>query len=195
MVRLSDLITSPDESVRNQALDAACATMDLDTLLAQAADLDAFRRRSDNLYERVRALLFLHAIHRFHLPVRFASGGRSADGAGAIPFKGYTNLLDRRFEEAIDVFLKTQLQGGAGDGISSALASAYQKLAFQTLADQVRRSVRGVSATSGCSAWATRPTNRCASARNSRTAIPPPVSIRSSATYARPHGPDPLRVE
>ena len=43
MVRLSDLITSPDESVRNQALDAACATMDLDTLLAQAADLDAFR--------------------------------------------------------------------------------------------------------------------------------------------------------
>ena len=145
MVRLSDLITSPDESVRNQALDAACATMDLDTLLAQAADLDAFRRRSDNLYERVRALLFLHAIHRFHLPVRFASGGRSADGAGAIPFKGYTNLLDRRFEEAIDVFLKTQLQGGAGDGISSALASAYQKLAFQTLADQVRRSVRGVS--------------------------------------------------
>src|SRR5439155_20191138 len=33
---------------------------------------------------------------------------------------------------------------GPGDGLCSALASAYQRLAFQTLADQVRRSVRSV---------------------------------------------------
>jgi hypothetical protein len=85
--------------------------------------------------QRVRALLFLHAIHRFHLPKLLA-----ARKPGAIPFKGYSNLLERRFEEAIDVFLKHQ-----SDAISSALAAAYQKLAFQTLADQVRRSVRSVS--------------------------------------------------
>ena len=29
MVRLSDLITSPDETIRNQPLDDACAAMDL----------------------------------------------------------------------------------------------------------------------------------------------------------------------
>jgi hypothetical protein len=144
MARLIDLITSPDEATRNLALDAACAGMDLEELCREAEALDAFRRASDNLYQRVRALLFLHAIHRFHLPARLAvlPGARPP---GAIPFKGYENLLERRFEEAIDTFLKAQQVQGPGDGISSALASAYQKLAFQTLADQVRRSVRGVS--------------------------------------------------
>ncbi|MCX6867617.1 MAG: UTP--glucose-1-phosphate uridylyltransferase, partial [Verrucomicrobia bacterium] len=144
MARLSELITSPDEQVRNQALDAACAGMSLAELLAEAAALDVFRRHSDNLYQRVRALLFLHALHRFHLPARLAAEA-SSNKPGAIPFKGYEDLLERRFEEAIDAFLATQQVNGPGDGISSALASAYQKLAFQTLADQVRRSVRNVS--------------------------------------------------
>ncbi len=137
---LIDLIASPDESVRNRPLDAACAGLGLDELLAEAAALDDFRRKSDNLYQRVRALLFLHAIHRFRLPVLLADAP-----SGGIPFKGYENLLERRFEEAIDLFLKYQHEHGPGDGISSALAAAYQKLAFQTLADQVRRSVRSVS--------------------------------------------------
>ena len=144
MARLSDLITSPDEAVRNQSLDAACARMSLGELLAEADALDDFRRQSDNLYQRVRALLFLHALHRFHLPARLAAAP-SSNKQAAIPFKGYENLLERRFEEAIDVFLATQQAAGPSDGISSALASAYQKLAFQTLADQVRRSVRNVS--------------------------------------------------
>jgi hypothetical protein len=140
MLPLIDLITSPDESVRNRSLDSACAGLPLESLLAQAAELDDFRRKSENLYQRVRALLFLHAIHRFHLPTLLTGAE-----PGAIPFKGYENLLERRFEEAIDVFLKYQNEHGAGDGISSALAAAYQKLAFQTLAGQVRRSVRGVA--------------------------------------------------
>jgi hypothetical protein len=137
---LTDLITSPEESVRNQSLDSACVGLSLEQLLVETEDLDTFRRTSENLYQRVRALLFLHAIHRFHLPVLLAGGK-----PGAIPFKGYEHLLERRFEEAIDLFLKTQREDGPGDSISSALASAYQKLAFQTLADQVRRSVRSVA--------------------------------------------------
>lgn len=137
---LIDLITSPEETVRNQSLDSACAGLGLAALLAESDALDAFRRRSENLYQRVRALLFLHSIHRFHLPALLA-----AEKPGSIPFKGYENLLERRFEEAIDVFLKHQRDSGPSDAISSALASAYQKLAFQTLADQVRRSVRSVS--------------------------------------------------
>jgi len=142
-VILLNLITSPDDAVRNQSLDATCDKLDLTQLLSEAENLDAFRRKSENLYHRVRALLFLYAIHRFHLPIRLTTQ-KIASHSAAIPFKGYENLLERRFEEAIDVFLKTQSSQGPSDGISSALASAYQRLAFQTLADQVRRSVRSV---------------------------------------------------
>ena len=141
---LLTLITSPDAAVRDLSLDAACEKLSLAELLAEADALDAFRRTSENLYHRVRALLFLYSIHRFHLPLRLAEV-KSGDKPGAIPFKGYENLLERRFEEAIDIFLKTQRTEAPSDGISSALASVYQRLAFQTLADQVRRSVRSVS--------------------------------------------------
>ena len=61
-----------------------------------------------------------------------------------MPFKGYEHLLQRRFEEAIEQFLAAQAHDGPSDAISSALAAAYHRLAFQTLADQVRRSVRSV---------------------------------------------------
>ncbi|MCX8513350.1 MAG: UTP--glucose-1-phosphate uridylyltransferase, partial [Chthoniobacteraceae bacterium] len=44
----------------------------------------------------------------------------------------------------MDSFRKEQKRSGPSDGVSSALASAYQRIAFQTLADQVRRSVRSV---------------------------------------------------
>jgi len=140
MSSLIDLITSPDEAIRNRSLDSACSGLSAKTLLAEAAALDAFRRSNDNLYHRVRALLFLHAIHRFHLPALLHGVSQ-----GGIPFKGYEKMLERRFEEAIDLFLKYQSDHGPGDAISSALAAAYQKIAFQTLADQVRRSVRGVA--------------------------------------------------
>src|SRR6266478_9974732 len=135
--RLVPIITSSDADVRDQPLDAFCRTATLEELLAECAELDAFRRRSDNLYERVRALFFLYAIHRFHLPLKEGIGPR-----GLVPFKGYEHLLQRRFEEAIDHFLAVQAADGPSDAISSALAVAYHRLAFQTLADQVRRSVR-----------------------------------------------------
>ncbi len=61
-----------------------------------------------------------------------------------IPFAGFENLLERRFEEAIEVFLAAQAEQGASASISSALAASYRALGFQTLADQVRRSVRSV---------------------------------------------------
>jgi hypothetical protein len=125
--------------VRDRSLDAICRTMTLPDLLDECAALDRFRRGSDNLYERVRALFFLYAIHRFHIPLRPEAGGRAM-----IPFAGYTGLLKRRFEEAIDLFLAAQADRGASAAISSALAAGYRSLGFQTLADQVRRSVRSV---------------------------------------------------
>ncbi len=146
MQQLISLITSSDPAIRDQSLDAICAGLSVDELLAGCAALDDFRRSSKNLYERVRALFFLYAIHRFHLPARLAAVPQQADQTSArlIPFRGYEHLLHRRFEEAIEAFLSVQGAGGPGDGISSALATAYHRLAFQTLADQVRRSVRSV---------------------------------------------------
>ncbi|HWN96156.1 MAG TPA: transposase, partial [Methylomirabilota bacterium] len=137
--RLTEIITAKDPAVRNQSLDGICQGATLDQLLAECAALDVFRRESGNLYERVRALFFLYAMHRFHIP-RIAELNRR----GLIPFHGYEHLLQRRFEEAVDEFLSVQQREGPSDAISSALATAYHRLAFQTLADQVRRSVRSV---------------------------------------------------
>jgi REP element-mobilizing transposase RayT len=141
---LVGLITSSDPAVRNQSLDAACATLSLPALLEECVELDAFRRRSENLYERVRTLFFLYAIHRFHLPAKLETKRAEHGAPGLIPFQGYEHLLQRRFEEAINNFLSVQKATGPSDGVSSALASAYYRLGFQTLADQVRRSVRSV---------------------------------------------------
>ncbi len=135
--RLIEMITSADPAVRNRSLDAQCRALPCKELLADCAALESCRRESDNLYERVRALFFLYAIHRFHIPPKAGRGGR-----GLIPYEGYAHLMERRFEEAIASFLAIQSLRGAGDAISSALSEAYRRLGFQTLADQVRRSVR-----------------------------------------------------
>jgi hypothetical protein len=136
---LLELITSTDPAVRNRPLDEFCARATAAELLAACEALETFRRSRDNLYERVRALFFLYAIHRFHLPAKLP-----ADRAGLIPFAGYEHLLERRFEEALDQFLAVQAAAGPNDALCSALAATYQRLGFQTLADQVRRSVRSV---------------------------------------------------
>ncbi len=137
--QLVHIITSTDPEIRNRSLDAFCRRSSLDELLAECAGLEQFRRASSNLYERVRALFFLYAIHRFHIPFKAGLQARSL-----IPYTGYTHLLQRRFEEAIQVFMAIQAQQGPSEAISSALAEAYHRLGFQTLADQVRRSVRSV---------------------------------------------------
>src|ERR1017187_3173478 len=136
---LVSIITAADPEVRNQSLDAFCRQATGPELLAEAAALGTFRTQSQNLYERVRALFFLYALYRFHLPLKPGLSAR-----GLIPFEGYAHLLQRRFEEAIATFLATQRKRGPSDGIASALAVAYHDLGFQTLANQVRRSVRSV---------------------------------------------------
>lgn len=139
MTDLLQVITSDQPDVRNQSLDLLCRNMSGRQLLDWCQRLDQFRRDCSNLYQRVRALFFLYAIYRFHLPARL-----SENASGRIPFAGYEQLLNRRFPEAIDSFLGEQKTAGSSVGLSSALAEAYHRLAFQTLADQVRRSVRTV---------------------------------------------------
>ncbi|MFN9717486.1 MAG: UTP--glucose-1-phosphate uridylyltransferase, partial [Planctomycetota bacterium] len=138
-MNLLSIITSNDDTVRNRSLDAECRDLTLTRLLRECGELDDFRRSCDNLYDRVRSLFFLYAIHRFHLPEKIA--GREV---GRIPFGGYEHMLNRRYPEALDVFLARQQLDGPSIALSSALGEAYHRLAFQTLADQVRRSVRTV---------------------------------------------------
>ncbi len=136
---LVEIITSEDDAIRNRSLDSVCEGASLEELLAHCAALDLFWRQTDNLYHRVRALFFLFSIHRFQLPPHFGP-----DFTGNIPFSAYQHLLERRFTEAIDELLVAQVDNGPCDGLSSALASGYHELGFQTLADQVRKSVRTV---------------------------------------------------
>jgi hypothetical protein len=135
--RVLDLIESSDPATRDQAIDRWCAGRSRDELLAACAELDAYRRRETNLYQRVRALFFITAIHRYHLPAR-----ADLPRLGRVPFEGFHHLLERRFEEAIAVFAAAQTEHGPSETLSSALAAAHHALAFQTLADQVRRTVR-----------------------------------------------------
>src|SRR4051794_5928683 len=98
-MNLIDLIRSGWPAVRNRPLAAACRELGYRQLLAERDALDRFRRESPNLYDRVRALFFLYAINRFHLPAR-----PELPAAGRIPYAGVDRLLARRFDEAVRVF-------------------------------------------------------------------------------------------
>lgn len=138
MSQLCAIIIADDPQIRDTALESVCASASYEALIAEVAALERFRHQRTNLYERVRALFFLYAIHRFYLPLHY-----TANHAAHVPFDGYTHLLNRRFEEAIALFYRIFTQTPS-DAISSALAMAYHQLAFQTLANQVRQSVRAV---------------------------------------------------
>ena len=137
MGNLINIITSDIPKIRNTSLESYCRSSSLLDLIEETELLDSFRRENSNLYHKVRALFFLYSIHRFYLPAISESNHK-----GLIPYEAYNHMLKRRYEEAIDIYLKIQKIHGPNEGISSGLAEAYHKLAFQTLANQVRKSVR-----------------------------------------------------
>jgi len=137
MNKLIDIITSTNPEIRNLSLESALSGKTAHDLLQECDELEKFRNTSTNLYHKVRALFFLYAIHRFHI-----LGGNKIGYEAITPYKAYEHILNRRFEEAIKILLEVQNKLGINEGLSSALADAYHKLAFQTLADQVKRSVR-----------------------------------------------------
>jgi hypothetical protein len=138
-MKLIEIIASQKPEVRNQSVDEFAERTPTKDLLAECAALDEFWRNNENLYERVRALFFLYAIYRFHLPGRPELAGR-----GLIPFEASAHLLKRRFEEATEALQRAERANGLNAALASAYAATYRGLAFKTLADQVRRSVRSV---------------------------------------------------
>lgn len=131
-------ITSAEPAIRDRSLWDLTSGTSTAELLVQCEELEGFRRDSKNLYERVRASMFLHALYRYRIQ---ESAGIS--NTGLIPFAGFEDLLARRFEQAISAFRAAARRDGPNSALASALAQAYEQVTYQTLADQVRRSVRG----------------------------------------------------
>lgn len=137
MGKLVDIITSGESEVRDQSIGGFCRNASPEELELECDQLELFRNQNHNLYEKVRALFFLYYIHRFALPF-LPQASRKA----LIPYKAYKHIMNRRFEEGIEILRSVQKAHGLNQGICSALADAYRKLGFQTLTDQVKMSVR-----------------------------------------------------
>ncbi len=132
-----ETIISTDRAIRDRPLEDLCRGLSDAELINECAELDRFRRETSNLYERVRALFFLYAIYRFHLPQQLTDVK-----PGCIPVSGFEHLLKRRFHEAVEAFQAAANADGLTDTICSALATGYYQLGLQFLANQVRHSVR-----------------------------------------------------
>jgi hypothetical protein len=132
-----ETITSADTATRNRSFFEISRQLSARELLGQLRELDNFRKATPNLYDKVRAILFLYAGFRF-----FLMEAPEVPATGKISYAGFEDLLARRFEHAIATFLKELDAKGPNATLFSALAESYHHLSFQILADQVRKSVR-----------------------------------------------------
>lgn len=137
MNKFIDTITSSDPAIRNKSFKDLCGNISTGGLLKAFDELDSFRQTTQNLYEKVRANIFLYAGYRF-----FMMESTGIPETGKIPAEGYENLLKRNFEKAISIFLSDMKKNGPNSNIFSCLAESYHHLTFQILTDQVRKSVR-----------------------------------------------------
>ncbi len=190
MSELVRIITSTDPAMRNRSLDAFCRAASLADLLAECAALERFRRASDNLYERVRALFFLYAIHRFHLPLK--PGARST---GFIPFDGLRQsaaaAVSRRPSTSS---WRRRRRRGRAPRSPARWPRPTTGWASRRWPTRCGAACARCAATSGCSASATRPTTRCGAAGTAaaqrRRALPDPARDDAGA-----HGPLAQRLE
>jgi hypothetical protein len=134
---LIDAIVSERAEERDRPFAALCRGLSVGAILRYCAELERFRRDTTNLYDGVRAALFLYAAHRF-----FLQESLEITAAGAVPPEGHFDLLAGRYESAIRILRRQIADREPHAGLLSALAEAYRHRAFQTLAAQVRRSVR-----------------------------------------------------
>ena len=99
MSRLTAIITAQDQATRDQGLDAFCHSASLEELLTECRSLEDLRHTSGNLYEQVRALFFLYAINRFHIPTKHGLPAARTDfvrrvrGSSPSPFRGSNSTV------------------------------------------------------------------------------------------------------
>jgi galactokinase/mevalonate kinase-like predicted kinase len=131
-----DVLTSADPAVRNTPFEQLAAPLNLTQCADAATALESFRATTDSLYQRVRSLLFLSSLHQFHIVPQ-------ASGAALLPYEAVELIRSRQYERSISDLRTLAAKEGFSPALASGLAAAYRGLAFQTLAEQVRRSVRG----------------------------------------------------
>jgi galactokinase/mevalonate kinase-like predicted kinase len=134
---LIETITASEPRLRDRSVRELARGASLAEKLLACEQLEGFRQECANLYERVRACLLLQALYRYEI-----QEDPSLRPTGLIPFDGFLDLMDRRYEQAIVAFRRAVRKDAPDGAVCSALAQAYDHLAFQTLSDQVRRSVR-----------------------------------------------------
>jgi hypothetical protein len=134
---LIETITATDPAKRDRSFYELAKHLSAKDLLKSLRELDDFRKATPSLYDKVRAILFLYAGFRF-----FLQEAPATPAVGKIPYAGFEDLLGRRFEHAISTFLAELDAHGPNAMLFSALADSYHQLSFQTLANQVRKSVR-----------------------------------------------------
>jgi galactokinase/mevalonate kinase-like predicted kinase len=137
---LIQTITSNEPEQKNRSFTALCREVSPKDLFAVCEELEVFRKQADNLYQKVRATLFLYAAYRF-----FLMESNFCPTEGEIPIQGHEDLLFRRFDQAISYFRRVMKEKGPDSALLSGLAEGYHHLSFQTLLNQVRRSVRASS--------------------------------------------------
>lgn len=134
-------ITSSLPEERDRDFLELCREMTGEQVLKHCEELEHWRRNdATTLYDKVRASLFLYAAFRFRLQEEEAF-----PAIGQLPQQAYVDLLDRRFEDAIDHFFAAMKAQGPNALLMSGLAETYHHLAFDILSQQVRKSVRSSS--------------------------------------------------
>src|SRR5580704_16963721 len=93
---LIETITHSDPALRDRCIHELVAKASLAEKFEACDELEQFRRTGQNLYERVRASLFLHALYRYEI-----QDAPTLRGSGLLPYAGFIDLMERRFEQAI----------------------------------------------------------------------------------------------
>ena len=170
---LFETIKADEPALRDRSFRCIVEALGPAELPRACDELEAFRRSTDNLYHRVRATLFLYAVHRFAEP------GAGVPATGLIPPQGAADLLERRFEQAMQCFLAEatadRAQPAPAQRARRGLPSPRVPDACST---RCAAACAPAAATSGCSAWATPTTTLCGSR--------PKCSSRSEGTLLYP---------
>ena len=177
---LIETITSAEPGIRDRSVRELTRSASLAEKLQACDELETFRQGCQNLYERVRASLFLHAIYRYDI-----QEDPSIRAAGIIPFAGFIDVMERRYEQAITAFR----QALADDGPNGTICSAWRRPTIRlpsrpwpTRSAGRSGAARGIAGCSGSAAWTSIP---CGSIPASSSAIPTTPFTRSWSSARR----------
>ncbi len=137
MNQLIETIISNQSEIRDRSFQSLIKDLDDNLLLTWLEELEHFRLEEENLYFKVRSCMFLYAgyNHMVHHPANIAE-------TGYLPYSGYNQLMDRNYEESLQIFRSELEKNGPNATLLSGMAKAYHLLTFKILYNQVRKSVR-----------------------------------------------------